>query len=686
MMEPPPKLRRVSALRAQLPYVSQTAFAAFCAVAQDESLPRCSRNDVRAARDAVAYQDTPYGKVVTVYTVQDTDGNDVEFEMTNPFAFLWVAAQKPRFAALVRRTLQRSPPSPSAPWRQVLYVDEVTPGNDRKTDNRKKLQCMYFTCLEFGGDGISKEDFWITAATIRSKRVANFSAAVSAVVRKYLNVCYSTSSFNFHVSGVRLVVEGCEFRLFAMFAGFLGDEAALHAIWLCKGASGVKPCVMCLNMVNSNWVGVDSLENNSFCKPYNTVFTIGECVLQTKHTIWAIVDKLKRERPLVSASEFKEKTKALGFNYSPEGILMDHRLRAIVDPCLHTIFDWPHSILEGVLPKQMTKLHTDFRELGVDVYPMLDDYVRKFTVPHRFSGCSWVEVFNPSRRRSMKDAGLFKATMSEGLCVVPIVAHWLVAVAADIGVAPLACDAFVKLALLISILQAAGRGDASASPGDVRAAVESHLKAYAAAHGDDMIPKFHHSLHYAQQYEDLKVMPTTLPLERKHKTAKAFAEAIDNTSRDWDSHVLKECLNKALAAYDVGDYLRLDAGLYNAKTPPKHIKSWLADIFGGDVDVEYAVSARYSSHGSCARNDVIAIDGGAEWQAAQIEFFVSVSGASFAVVVPLSFVSRHTGYSRWNMENRLAAFVPLTSVVEALIYCKDNSCFTLLHPWSLQRP
>jgi len=505
--------------------------------------------------------------------VIDVDGTTTDFEMTNPFAFLWVAAQKPRFAAILARAYAKYGSSKDTPWSLVLYVDEVTPGNDKKTDNKKKLQCIYFTFLEFDGDGISKEDFWITANTIRSKRVSGLSAGISAVVRNYLNILFDENSFNFHMAGIRILVEGNEMRIFAKFIGFLCDEAALHALWLCKGASGVKTCVQCLNVVNKNWKGAIGLDEHSFLKPYSTVVSTRELVPATKHTIWAILAKLESARPLMSASAFKEYEKSLGFNFAPGGILMDLRLRDFLDPSTQTIYDWPHSVLEGVLPKQLGNLHDAFRrEHRVDLYVLLDEFVRTWHIPSRFSGCGWKDTFSEHKRRSMKEAGHFKATMSEGLCVVPIVAYWCRTVAVPEGKAPLACDAFIKLAFLISALQAAGRGSADVAPEDLRLSVEAHLEAYRAAHGDDMIPKFHHGLHYADAFRVLRVLPTTMPLERKHKTAKAFAEAIDNTSRDWDSHVLKECINKALSAYESADYLRMDAGLYNT-SPPRSISS-----------------------------------------------------------------------------------------------------------------
>eukprot|EP00959_Pyramimonas_sp_CCMP1952_P379612 7951644-Pyramimonas_sp.AAC.1 len=49
-------------------------------------------------------------------------------------------------------------------------------------------------------------------------------------------------------------------RLHTPLGIMLGDEAALHSAWLCKGSGWTKCRMQCLNIVNKNWLASDELE------------------------------------------------------------------------------------------------------------------------------------------------------------------------------------------------------------------------------------------------------------------------------------------------------------------------------------------------------------------------------------------------------------------------------------------
>jgi len=72
------------------------------------------------------------------------------------------------FFTLVESKLQASPCTPFAPWRIVLYADEVTPGAVLKAVNTRKCWAWYFTFLEFGSQHIAREELWIPFGILRS--------------------------------------------------------------------------------------------------------------------------------------------------------------------------------------------------------------------------------------------------------------------------------------------------------------------------------------------------------------------------------------------------------------------------------------------------------------------------------------------------------------------------------------
>ena len=123
------KLARVGRLRARLPYMTQSAFAALLAAAREEPLPDISRrDDVREARSRIARSQTPYGEVHMKIQVS-CGRKSMLVEVAAPWPLLHVACEKSDgFSKLLLQVMdRRGPPSPSSPYKIGLYSDEITP-------------------------------------------------------------------------------------------------------------------------------------------------------------------------------------------------------------------------------------------------------------------------------------------------------------------------------------------------------------------------------------------------------------------------------------------------------------------------------------------------------------------------------------------------------------------------------
>ena len=95
-MERPEKLRRLSRMRADLPFMHQTAMAKFLKMVRDEGHPGVSRRqDINDAQALVLDVDTPYGKILQKMQV----GNH-EVEVAAPAAMLWHCSSLPAMAPL----------------------------------------------------------------------------------------------------------------------------------------------------------------------------------------------------------------------------------------------------------------------------------------------------------------------------------------------------------------------------------------------------------------------------------------------------------------------------------------------------------------------------------------------------------------------------------------------------------
>eukprot|EP00974_Lingulodinium_polyedra_P015872 1540754-Lingulodinium_polyedra.AAC.1 len=70
---------------------------------------------------------------------------------------------------------------------------------------------------------------------------------MAALVRLF----FDPEGHNLQAAGMTLDLNGgSAIRLFLSFGMFLADEAALHMVFMCKGSSGLKPCMLCQNIFN----------------------------------------------------------------------------------------------------------------------------------------------------------------------------------------------------------------------------------------------------------------------------------------------------------------------------------------------------------------------------------------------------------------------------------------------------
>ena len=690
MAEPPSKTQKVICLRGKLPYLSHSALAAVCRESQLNPLPDADRNFIRHARNSVAKQQTPYGPMFVVEKLPAADGgDDIEVSIINPPAYLWAASHKKQYAALLSRTAARHPPSPLTPWHILLYTDEVTPGNVKKADNHKKTWAVYWAFLEFGGDALAKEDFWGTAATTRTSTVHNIEAGIGAIIKLVMRkMLIGPQSFS--SSGINLTVDGRSLRVFAVFCGLVADEAAIHAVWMCKGAAGTKLCLLCLNIVNKDWIAVDLIGPGSFFKAFTTVRHERDCVMQTRNSIFAIIDELRLAQPTMGVDDFKIKQRALGFSYSPEMVLVDPELRAFVDPSTQTIFDWPHSTLQGTYPLQLSLLEQALRANGVRMYALLEEYLEDWHTPGfaRKTGHSLSSIFNERRRTTMEKNHSFTSSMSEVLSIHAIIAEWLRTCVAPTGTCAEECRAYDKLSILIHMLTAAGRGTEAISPDELQEGSFQQLEAYAAVHPtEEMIPKHHHGVHWHRFLRLFGWLPQCLPLERKHKTVKLYADAFDNTSPQWDANILCEVTFATLMALDDSEFLVLTAGLHKARKPPKAIHDDLVAKFG-PAAWSFGTLARFSSYGLVARFDIVAVKEPRGWSAAKVLYlFDEPSIPASAMVETLERIEVGCWSSTWKragVDGKVCMALPLSDILECLTW-RDNPPFiTVLHSWSLR--
>ena len=698
-MERAAKAQRLNAFRCSLPHMSQAALFAICKKSKQGEIPEiASRYEIKQAIDETALQLTPYGPVVMSIDLVSAAG-PVQAEISNLFGLLHAASKCKMFAKLLRDTLAEHPCSHDKPWGLILYADEAKPGNKMKFENRRSLQMVYASFLEFGPAALAKEEFWLPIATMRSLKVEAIKAGMSQVLAVILKTIFDAHGHHLQHSGISLQVPH-NVRLFATLESILGDESGLHGLWMCKGSGGVKCCIECSDVVDKNWAHADCIDAADRYKPFNTLYSLAECRQQPRERIFAIIDHLAAVHAAGDANGLRLKQIIHGFTYNEHGLLADPALRCILDPERQNTFDWSHNILQGIFQKVLWLTLLDIsqswtRRSLTAVMRSLATFLQEWRWPHRLENSSsdGKRIFTDKRIASMKEAEAVKMYSSEVLSLHSVIAHWIRKVILEphegttCAESPhkLAGLALIKLSTLINILwygpQMRVCSDAVAE------ASTSFMKAFADAFGTSkMIWKFHGQLHHSKYVARWGWSPQTLPLERKHKPI--LQKANDRANDQSMDGVLRDVVSSCLATLDTADWLNLDVGLINPKKPSKKLLSWLNDNLVDNDTHCVSAAARISAFECCHKNDLVAVrlnnNEDREWYVARVWFFGETEGEKWVALLPFSRVDakKHTAYSAWR-EKDSPEIMFQEDILQSLIWTQQGDTVTVLHTLQL---
>ena len=172
-------------------FISQRALAEVLSLLpKDEEEPASSRAALKRKRDRGLNLNTPYGplwKEMTGFVMKE--GPPLKIVYLDPIALLWTScSQGGGFQSFWSDVASRHACDPSHPWDICLYVDEVSPGNQLKPSNERKLQVIYFSVKQFGKLALSKEDAWWVLTAVCSADVKRVEDGMAQVMKRILRI------------------------------------------------------------------------------------------------------------------------------------------------------------------------------------------------------------------------------------------------------------------------------------------------------------------------------------------------------------------------------------------------------------------------------------------------------------------------------------------------------------------
>lgn len=192
------------------------------------------------------------------------------------------------------------------PLRATIYLDEITPGNLLRPDNARKVWSIYVGLQEFGRYRLSREEWWLPLGVLRSSMAAKAQGGVSGCLRQLLRSILLPPAA-LPTVGVTLLLPAPTLARVNV-ATVLGDEAALKGIWSVKGASGIRFCMFCANLVSkASNVAADDLDlvDASCSDPARFQHT-------TDEDLWRAFDRLRSERGRMRKGDFQILERAQG--------------------------------------------------------------------------------------------------------------------------------------------------------------------------------------------------------------------------------------------------------------------------------------------------------------------------------------------------------------------------------------
>ena len=454
------------------------------------------------------------------------------------------------------------------------------------------------------------QEAWFEVLLLRSNTVKEIQGGLSALVGALLGVFFSPDGHDMSLAGVSLqLADGETLHAFIDLGVVLADEAALRAIYACKGAAGLKPCVLCQNVFNvTTKRNVPANDPTGFAVDI-TCSDVNKLVKHTPETINAIARRLATARPLMNAASFGELQTRLGWNWG-NGIISNQRWLDKAMPSKVCMFDWMHVWLVsgGVFNVHVGQLMKHTKAMGI-TYAKLDEYVKSFAWPVTLGSSAAKTCLEAKRARTHWAEEALKVTAGECLSLAPVLANFFTAVKEQSPNAALQrhAECFLLLCRVVELLQRTAR--VAVDPDVLEAAICAHMSAYKDLYGpDSMTPKFHSTMHFGDFLRRLGFLPNCFALERKHRTPKRHGNQIVNTSGAYEAGVLREVTSHHVHALcRPRQHFETAAGLIDPHPPSKRLAVELHATFNLPIDVSVATAriARINPWERVAVGDVV---------------------------------------------------------------------------------
>lgn len=476
-------------------------------------------------------------------------------------ALRYLATHSCNFRRSLRNLWETRPCTTEEPYKLIFYADEVTPGNLLRPDNRRKTMNYYVTIKDFGPSLTKHECMWLCLGVIRSTVAKELAGGISAVTASLLERLFVVEGLA--AGGVVLSIGDDQafgkVRFVFSLGNVVADADGHRALWSVKGAAGKIPCLLCPKVINDddiNSLGHAGLVPLSCTDPSK----FGE---MSNDGWFQKADLLAARRRVLPKTQFEALQTATGLTWAEGGLLWRPSLRPFLRPTDVFTYDSMHTVLSnGLAQTELTLVFRRLREIGVSIKDIRDYFGGGWKFCRTLgSQRMLVTCLAPARVKAFEEAGHVKASASEFLMMVPVVAHFLHTVVGRTRELSKEIKSFQALAALVWFMQRA-KEDGEQVHDKFAGVVHAHAVCFQSAYPEEKEkPKAHFAFHLPPQAQRDNTIVDAFVGERKHQMLKSVATEVKNTIA-----FEKTCVHAAFAKQisDINDAMA--DGLLGAKT------------------------------------------------------------------------------------------------------------------------
>ena len=421
---PSSKKPKISDLRHAIPFCSQSALEAICQYIAIHGLPdKHRRQDIwKETKEFLENAEmSKYGPLLHRNKgIPALNQEKVVLHINFLSLLAGVFYKGGAFTDFLLKFHTAQPSSLEAPWRAVVYCDEVHPGNILNSTSRKQW-CIYISFLEFK-QMLSKENMWFCLAICRSTEVSQLAAGISQVFRLIMEQLFCQNSPD---TGILLSSAKGSMRLFFTLGMILQDGQAQKQVWCNRQDTGSKPCMLCNNIFQLK--DAASADMNECQKIFSKFTKLSQLHLATDADILESWQRLRDKKDTVPVGVFSKWQQAAGITFSPHCFMASEEFQGLnlIKPVSLYCFDFMHGMCShGLMQDTIFMMLESFSKNGHKLWDTLHEWVGLWVLPRGYS-CNLKSFFDTKSVSGCRKAGTFKASASEMLSIYKLLHFFL---------------------------------------------------------------------------------------------------------------------------------------------------------------------------------------------------------------------------------------------------------------------